>query len=68
MSGFQFQVGDIIFHNSGEKYDEENIKKKNMEKICPVDKILNPNTNRCIRACYVGETRNKRNRCEKNNF
>jgi hypothetical protein len=47
-----------------EKRDKENMKKKkNMEKICPADKILNPKTNRCIRACYIGETRNKKYRC-----
>ena len=35
----------------------------NVEKKCPGDKILNPNTNRCIRICRIGETRNKKNRC-----
>lgn len=38
---------------------------KNDNKICPEDKVLNPKTNRCIRLCYVGETRNKNNRCVK---
>lgn len=40
--------------------------KKQTEKVCPEHKILNPKTNRCIRKCYEGETRNKRNRCVKN--
>jgi hypothetical protein len=38
---------------------------QNLDKKCPNDKILNPKTNRCIRVCYVGETRNKKNRCVK---
>jgi hypothetical protein len=37
----------------------------NVEKKCPGDKILNPNTNRCIQICGKGETRNKKNRCVK---
>jgi hypothetical protein len=48
--------------------DDVNTKKKeekDLEKTCPNDKILNPKTNRCIRLCYVGETRNKKNRCVK---
>jgi hypothetical protein len=39
----------------------------NIEKKCPADKFLNPNTNRCIRICGKGETRNKKNRCIKKN-
>jgi hypothetical protein len=53
-----------------EKKDKQTMKKntnKNMkqimEKICPADKMLNPNTNRCIRICPIGQTRNTKNRC-----
>jgi hypothetical protein len=45
-----------------EKRDIENMK-KNTEKICPADKILNTNTNRCVQICPIGQTRNKKNRC-----
>ena len=47
------------------KKKEEKKLTQNLEKTCPNDKILNPKTNRCIRVCYVGETRNKKNRCVK---
>jgi hypothetical protein len=47
------------------KKKEEKDLEKDKEKNCPNDKILNPKTNRCIRLCYVGETRNKKNRCVK---
>lgn len=47
------------------KKTEEKKLTQNLEKTCPNDKILNPKTNRCIRLCYVGETRNKKNRCVK---
>ena len=45
------------------KKTEEKKLTQNLVKTCPNDKILNPKTNRCIRLCYVGETRNKKNRC-----
>jgi hypothetical protein len=47
------------------KKNEEKKITQNLEKTCPNDKILNPKTNRCIRVCYVGETRNNKNRCVK---
>ena len=47
------------------KKKEEKDLEKDKEKTCPNDKILNPKTNRCIRVCYIGETRNKKNRCVK---
>ena len=47
------------------KKKEEKKLTQNLEKTCPNDKILNPKTNRCIRVCYLGETRNKKNRCVK---
>jgi len=37
--------------------------RKRTMKVCPKNKMLNPKTNRCIRKCHEGETRNKRNRC-----
>jgi hypothetical protein len=55
-----------------EKNDRENMKQNtnkntntntNIKKICPADKILNTNTNRCIQICPIGQTRNKKNRC-----
>jgi hypothetical protein len=39
--------------------------KKTTMKVCPKNKMLNTKTNRCIRRCREGETRNKRNRCVK---
>ena len=37
--------------------------KKTRKNFCPKNKILNHKTNRCIKKCRQGETRNKRNRC-----
>lgn len=37
--------------------------RKTTMKVCPKNKTLNPKTNRCIRKCREGESRNKRNRC-----
>jgi hypothetical protein len=37
--------------------------KKTRKRVCTKNKRLNPKTNRCIRKCHNGETRNKRNRC-----
>ena len=37
--------------------------RKTTLKVCPNNKKLNPKTNRCIRKCHEGETRNKKNRC-----
>jgi hypothetical protein len=37
--------------------------KKTRKRVCTKNKRLNPKTNRCIRKCHEGETRNKRNRC-----
>jgi hypothetical protein len=39
--------------------------KKTRKNFCPKNKILNHKTNRCIKKCRQGETRNKRNRCVK---
>jgi hypothetical protein len=38
-------------------------KSKTRKRVCPKNKILNPKTNRCIKKCHEGESRNKRNRC-----
>ena len=38
-------------------------KSKTRKRGCPKNKMLNPKTNRCIRKCHEGETRNKRNIC-----
>jgi hypothetical protein len=37
--------------------------KKTRKNFCPKNKTLNQKTNRCIKKCRQGETRNKRNRC-----
>jgi hypothetical protein len=37
--------------------------KKTRKNVCPKNKMLNQKTNRCIRKCHRGETRNKRKRC-----
>jgi hypothetical protein len=55
------EIQDDVNNKKKEEKDLENDK----EKTCPNDKILNPKTNRCIRVCYLGETRNKKNRCVK---
>lgn len=55
----------IIEIHDGLKNNKEKEEKEAKEKVCPRDKVLNPKTNRCIRLCYVGETRNKNNRCVK---
>ena len=47
------------------KNADKNMDLKIKDKECPKDKVLNPKTNRCIRMCYIGETRNKKNRCIK---
>ena len=39
--------------------------RKTTMKVCPKNKMLNQKTNRCIRKCREGESRNKRNRCVK---
>lgn len=38
-------------------------KSKTRKRVCPKNKMLNSKTNRCIKKCREGETRNKRNRC-----
>ena len=58
------KIVDIQDSINSKKTEEKKLT-QNLEKTCPNDKILNPKTNRCIRLCYVGETRNKKNRCVK---
>jgi hypothetical protein len=33
------------------------------EKTCPENKILNQKTNRCNKLCFIGKTKNNKNRC-----
>jgi hypothetical protein len=39
---------------------------KKLSKICPPEKELNPATNRCVKRCEPGQTRNAKFRCKKN--
>lgn len=32
-------------------------------KVCPLNKVLNPLTNRCVKSCAMGKTRNAKFRC-----
>jgi serine/threonine protein kinase len=39
---------------------------KKLSKICPPEKEVNPATNRCVKRCEPGQTRNAKFRCKKN--
>lgn len=80
--GFQFENNklkkrkttiDTIFNSISKtinsirlsKSDEKSLK-TNPVKKCKDNKIVNPVTNRCVKKCKKGQTRNKKFRCVKN--
>jgi hypothetical protein len=55
---------DEKIKKSKEKEDKSTQKKQKLGK-CPLDKELNPATNRCVKRCKEGEQRNEKFRCVK---
>lgn len=59
------ETSTLIDEIDNEEIDNKLEKVTKYMKICPSDKDLNPNTNRCVKKCKEGLERNKHFRCTK---
>ena len=60
-----FANREPILNNITRKTKKNKSYKMNSIKICPLNKILNPRTNRCVKKCPDGYLRNEKFRCFK---